>query len=266
MTKHNLSIHTSIIALGLILLGFVPLSADGVIWTEAPQFELLVNGKTDLTARIYQPQQYKPLMLIVSREFKSPILLDLKARTYGEVKMAPVSSSEDISITLPDIIKAANPKPYTVTKGVTAFTLAGKSVKIKYKESLVGEVSLGILLAHSPVYKLLRDKYKPNPNDIKKLKQLKKKTDVVCLFATWCPTCKLTVPRFLKIMQLVNKGTYNIRYIGIAMGGSEPAHFLEKYGHDYPAFIFFRNGKEIGRITGNPVRSLEREMYEILKK
>ncbi len=266
MTSHNSRTHTSILALGLILLGFVSSSANGVKWIEAPQFELLVNGKTDLTARIYQPQQYKPVMLIVSREFKTPILLDLKAKTYGQVKIAPVASSEDISITLPDIPKVINPRPYSVTKGVTAFSLAGKSIKIKYKESLVGEVSLGILLAHSPVYKLLRDTYKPNPGDINKLKRLKKKTDVVCLFATWCPTCKLTVPRFLKIMQLINKGTYNIRYIGIAMGGSEPAHFLDKYGHDYPAFIFFRKGKEIGRITGNPVQSMEREMYDILKK
>jgi len=266
MTLNSSRIHKSLITLGFILLGFVPMSADGVKWTEAPQFELLVNGKADLTARIYQPQQYKPLMLIISQQFKTPILLDLKARTYGQVKISSVSSNEDISITLPDFPKAINPKPYTVTKGVTTFTLTGKSIKIKYKESLVGEVSLGILLAHSPVYKLLRDKYKPNPSDIKKLKRIKKKTDVVCLFATWCPTCKLTVPRFLKIMQLVNKGNYNIRYIGIAMGGSEPAHFLEKYGHEYPAFIFFRDGKEIGRISGNPVRPFEREMYDILKK
>lgn len=266
MNRQNFHTHKSLIICGFILLGTFSSFANGMRWIEAPQFELLVNGKADLTARIYQPQQYKPLMLIISQHLKTPVLLDLKSKTFGKVKISPVSASEDIGITLPGLPKAINPKPYTVTGGTTVFTLAGKSIKIKYKESLVGEVSLGILLAHSPVYKLLRDKYKPNPKDIKNLKRIKKKTNVVCLFATWCPTCKLTVPRFLKIMQLVNNGNYSIRFIGIAMGGSEPAHFLEKYGHDYPAFIFFRNGKEIGRITGNPAQPLEREMYAILKQ
>ena len=97
------------------------------------------------------------------------------------------------------------------------------------------------------------------------LASYKKKTEVVVMFATWCSTCKLVLPRVLRIFEEADNKAFSIRYIGIAMGGGEPEAELERYGHDYPAVILLQNGKELDRIVGEPPGPIEDRIVQILR-
>lgn len=248
-----------------ICLAAPPLTAQSFEWEEAPQFEVGVNGKDDMNAKAYQPTSSKPFMLLLLNKSK-PLLLDLGTKKVSELAANAVKPGREYSMQSAGIPKGAVVATYALKAGATVFTYAGKQVSIKMKDALVGEVPLGVLLAHSPMYSMLRDKYKPKKAPVAFIGSYAKPVKIVVMFATWCPTCKRVLPRFLRIMQDAANKNFSVRYIGLAMGGSEPRKELDEFGHDYPAFILFRDGKEIGRLVGEPTVSIEEYLVNLLKK
>lgn len=250
-----------------IVVPFLPLVAGELSgWNEAPQFVVEINGKADLYARTFQPHDYKPYLIILSKEFKQTLLMNLTSKEIFAIDPSVFKKKEDIALYTDGIPKGRKLASYRVEKGTSVFTIDGKKIGVRIKETLTGEVPLSILLAHSPVYALLRDAYRPKKSAIDFIAAYKKPVELVVMFATWCPTCKQMVPRLLRILKDAANPNVKTRFIGIAMGGSEPRDLLEKYGHDYPAFIFFENGKEKGRIIGMTPNPIEETIVAILKK
>jgi len=253
-----------LLALGLILMSGSVFSKS-LRWDEAPQFVIKVNGKTDISARAFQPEGSKPFMILESKQFKSPLLIDLGKKKVFRLKSSDLKPDGDYALVTKGIPTGSILGEYIFSKGASRFKYSGKSVSIRFKQSLVGKVSKAIILAHSPEYVMLRDSYKAKKSVIRALKKYRKKTHIVVLFATWCPTCKVVLPQFFRIMKDAGNSAFSYEYFGIAMGGSEPFHVLEKYGHDSPSIIFYQNGKEIGRIIGEPPGKLEDSILSYLK-
>jgi thiol-disulfide isomerase/thioredoxin len=259
--------NSGILFLLLFTLSMSRASAGGLSgWNEAPQFVVEINGKADLYARTFQPQDYKPFLIILSKELKQNLLMNLTSKEVFAIDPSVFKKKEEIAMYTEGIPKGKKLASYKVDRGTSVFAVEGKRVGVRIKETLTGEVPLSILLAHSPVYGLLRDAYTPKKSAIDFLKAYKKPVELVVMFATWCPTCKQMVPRLLRILKDAANANISPRFIGIAMGGSEPRDLLEKYGHDYPAFIFFENGREKGRIIGMTPNPIEETIVAILKK
>ena len=237
-----------------------------ITWEEEPQFHVEIGGKPDVNGKIYRPDNNSTLLLYISDQFKTPLLINLASKAIKKVSLKDLSVRDEYSYETKGVPGGSKVAKYAMKQGVSVFKYAGKTVSIRVKETLVGEVSEGIILAHSPEYAALRDEYKPNSKYVHIIKKYSKPLKIVVMFATWCPTCKRVVPRFLKIMESAANPNINIEYIGISMGGAEPHDLLEKYGHDYPGFIFFSGGKELGRIVGDPPVPLEQSIADILTR
>jgi thiol-disulfide isomerase/thioredoxin len=242
-----------------------PLAARTLSWEEAPQYSVEINGRPDITTIAFMPATSSPHLLVTSKRFGAPLLLDLAAKAVLEVDAKQLKAVTEYSYESAAVPAGRKVASYTVKSGVTSFGYKGMTVTIRVKESLVGDVPESIILAHSPVYTMLRDAYKPKKKDVQVLKSVKKKTEFVVMFATWCPTCRVVLPRFLKILKEASNPNFSVRYIGIAMGGNEPQAELEKYGHDYPAVIIYQDGKELRRVIGDPPAPLEQVLAGHLK-
>jgi thiol-disulfide isomerase/thioredoxin len=242
------------------------LFSQNLEWEEAPQFEVELNGKADFSARAYQPTASKPFMLLFVDNVKTPILLDLSTKKVTELATKDVIPGREYTVTSKGIPAGKPVGSYALKGGATVFPYRGKTVALRMKDALVGEVPLGVLLAHSPVYTILRNAYKVKKAPLAFIAAYAKPVKIVVMFATWCPTCKRVVPHFLRILQDAANPNISVRYIGIAMGGSEPQKELNEFGHDYPAFIVFKNGKEVGRLVGEPTVSIEEYLVNLLKK
>lgn len=242
-------------------------TSDNLIqWNEDPKFAIEINGKVDLLARAFQPFDFKPYIIIMTKALKQTVMMNLTTKEVFTLDQSVFKKKDEISVFTEKIPSGKKIGSYKLDKGVSVFAAESKKISVRIKESLVGEVPLSIVLAHSPVYALLRDQYIPNKKSLDFIKAYSKKTDLVVMFATWCPTCKHVVPQLLRILKDANNVSFSARFIGIAMGGSEPHDLLEQYGHDYPACIFFDNGKEKGRIVGAPPVPLEDAIVAVLKK
>lgn len=110
--------------------------------------------------------------------------------------------------------------------------------------------------------------YKPDIETLKKL--LEKKSDemtIVIVMATWCGDTKKQLPRFYKILDQIKFDESKITMIGVDSKKYAYTISTEEYKvKKIPTFIFYKNGKEKGRIVETPKKSLELDMLKIFRK
>lgn len=88
-------------------------------------------------------------------------------------------------------------------------------------------------------------------------------------FGFWCSDSKDNVPPFLKIMDVLesfNNKVMTVNYYTVERKPTkETKYYVEEFKVErVPTFIFYKEGKEIGRIVENPKNSLIEDMMNIL--
>ncbi len=102
--------------------------------------------------------------------------------------------------------------------------------------------------------------------DFNLIKSKANKFDVIIFLGTWCPDSREHVPKFMKIMNEAGVSRKHIRTIGLDKDKTLKG-LTDKYDiKRVPTFIFFENGKEIGRIVEHPQVSLIKHIAKILIK
>ena len=109
------------------------------------------------------------------------------------------------------------------------------------------------------------DEYTPKRKFVKKIRKQEPEYIIVLVLATWCGDSKEQVPRFYRILDEagIPENIMNVICVDGQKAGGEIS--LENYHIErVPTFIFYRNGKEIGRIIETPEASLEEDMWDII--
>jgi len=91
--------------------------------------------------------------------------------------------------------------------------------------------------------------------------------EITLVMGTWCSDSRREVPRFFKILNEIGYPSEIVNLIGVnrdKVGLADEVDGMEI--HFVPTFIFYGNGKELGRIVEMPYESLEKDMLDILKK
>jgi len=97
--------------------------------------------------------------------------------------------------------------------------------------------------------------------------QMLKGVKTKLVLATWCGDSKREVPHFYKIMEALKYSEKNIEAISVDRSKKAEGYDLDALNISrVPTFIFFKDNKEIGRITERPIVSLEEDLLQILKK
>jgi len=116
------------------------------------------------------------------------------------------------------------------------------------------------------VWKQIYDEYSFDPGIIEVLKT---KTDklitVKIYFAFWCGDSENNVPPLMRILDEMGVERAQVNYFNVNRKQSGEKYYFEKLNVlRIPTFIFFKDGKEIGRIVENPKKTLEEDLLEIL--
>jgi len=102
--------------------------------------------------------------------------------------------------------------------------------------------------------------------DFNIIKSKANKFDVLVFLGTWCPDSREHVPKFMKIMDEAGVSRKHIKMIGLNRDKTLKG-LTDKYDiKRVPTFIFFENGKEIGRIVEHPQVSLIKHIAKILSQ
>jgi thiol-disulfide isomerase/thioredoxin len=109
------------------------------------------------------------------------------------------------------------------------------------------------------------DSYTVDAATIKALQKKLKNTTIKAFMGTWCKDSKREVPRFYKVLEVVNFDLNNVEMITVNRGKKTPDNLQEGFDiKRVPTFIFYKNGKEIGRYVEFPRTSLEKDILTIV--
>lgn len=98
-----------------------------------------------------------------------------------------------------------------------------------------------------------------------KLKPLLKEVTITLFMGTWCEDSQRETPHFYKILDETNFDESKLTLITVSEEKTTPQGFEEgKNITNVPTLIFYKDGKELGRIVEYPIESLEKDMLAIL--
>lgn len=109
------------------------------------------------------------------------------------------------------------------------------------------------------------DNYKPNEATIEALKTALDGVKIKGFMGTWCGDSKRETPRFYKVLELADFNFKNLDLVTVNRSKNTPDNLQE--GLDIkrvPTFIFYKDGKEIGRYVEYARKSLEDDMLKIV--
>lgn len=108
------------------------------------------------------------------------------------------------------------------------------------------------------------ENYQPDSMTIAALKEKKVDCAITIVMGSWCSDSKREVPRFYKILELIGYDLKKLNLICVDRKKESPEGNIPNLNIKFvPTFIFFRDGKEIGRIIETPKKRLEEDIVEI---
>jgi len=109
------------------------------------------------------------------------------------------------------------------------------------------------------------DTYTPDATIISELKSNLKGIKIKGFMGTWCGDSKRETPRFYKILEQAGYNLNNLELVTVNRGKKTPDNLQEGFNiFKVPTFIFYKNGKEIGRYVEYARESLEKDMLKIV--
>lgn len=140
------------------------------------------------------------------------------------------------------------------------------AVSVFAQIELVGPLTPEAILQKIPEWKPYVDGYSPQLDVISRLQAVPEGVRVEIFLGTWCPDCRQHVSAYLKIMDMVRNPMIQTIYTGVPRDRAARGAYIE--GKDIerlPTFIVFLRDQEIGRIIETPSKSVEEDLWEILK-
>ncbi|MCF6169617.1 MAG: thioredoxin family protein [Bacteroidales bacterium] len=116
-------------------------------------------------------------------------------------------------------------------------------------------------------FKSQYETYAPKEKTIEKLKKKIGDYSIKIVFGSWCSDSQLQVPRFYKILDVLDFQKSKLEIIGVDRNKNALVVNIKDLKIEFvPTFIVYKYGKEVGRIVETPVKSLEDDLLNIIGK
>jgi thiol-disulfide isomerase/thioredoxin len=225
-------------------------------------YVLLVNGREDKGAEIYQNSKI-PAYLILASALPSPVLMTPRAGTVETVNLMKVAKQKDGSVDLLADASLAPQGKFQIDGEKVVFTSEGKQVSLNPNPPLLGIKKNADLKAHNPEYARTAQGYNPNPAVLAALKKEAQPVTVRVFFGSWCPHCRQHVPLLLKVEDQLGASKIHFEYYGLPRDFKDPeAQRMKIKG--VPTAVIYVNGRETGRMEGNDWTVPEASLSKLL--
>jgi thiol-disulfide isomerase/thioredoxin len=102
---------------------------------------------------------------------------------------------------------------------------------------------------------------------VESIKENIEDVEIKVFTGSWCPDCRVNVPRFFSIILAMDDEDFGMEIIEVSRDMSDENNMAERLGvMAIPTFIFFKDGEELGRIIENPQGRMEEDIAEILNR
>ncbi|WP_194849943.1 thioredoxin family protein [Nonlabens antarcticus] len=107
--------------------------------------------------------------------------------------------------------------------------------------------------------------YEPDVMILDELTTQLQDVEIRAYMGTWCGDSKRETPKFYKLLDQAEYDQKNLTMITVDRSKSKPEALVSGYEITrVPTFIFYRDGKELGRFVEHPRESLEQDILKIV--
>tara|TARA_R110001583_G_scaffold165090_1_gene317594 strand:+ start:444 stop:1016 length:573 start_codon:yes stop_codon:yes gene_type:complete len=163
----------------------------------------------------------------------------------------------------------------STSKKVVSTTVKEDVTSIKIIETAIKDEAgnlIGVATKDSFLQEPYANWFSPNYEDysinepiIKQLKPLLKKVTIKAFMGTWCGDSQEQTPVFYKILDNVDFDYTNLELVSVDRSKTTPDNLQEGFDIErVPTFIFYKEGKEIGRFVEYPRESVEEDILKIV--
>lgn len=256
----------SMLLLAVVLhpaVSFAQAAPQGGHFELSGDYAVEIGGKEAPKATLYQSKT-PPAYLLIAPELASPVLISAVSGKVESLDLMKVARKDFVVDLLPQA-SLASEGAWRMDGENIAFSVGGKSVRLKPRPWLLGSHTGAELLDHDPSYGQRAATYTPIADVLSRVRSAKGDVRVLAFFGSWCPHCKENLPSLLKLEQVLKGSALRFDYYGVPTPfGKEPE--AARWGiKGVPTAVILVGGKEVGRITGTQWGSPESAIYEALK-
>lgn len=107
--------------------------------------------------------------------------------------------------------------------------------------------------------------YAPDPNTVSALNKELRDVEIRAYMGTWCGDSKRETPKFYKLLDMTAYDKDQLTLITVDRSKTKPVDLVSGYDiNRVPTFIFYRDGKELGRFVEYPRETLEKDILKIV--
>ncbi len=232
-------------------------------------FAVEVGGAYPGDARLFQSDARGKFLVDIPSQSRS-YLVDLSARRVTTVAPAIIVREEDTGL-----VRFAEPGPTAgpayalgIDGSVLRFQTDTSAVRVMAaleREPIVGPVALDALIADRAEYREGMKAYRPNLEAVATIRKSKTPITIEAYFGTWCPHCKVFMPKFLRVIQDAANPSIKLTLVGVPKGfGLMDGPWKGKNITGIPAIIVSRQGSEMARLDSHEGAVPESELAAIL--
>ena len=143
-----------------------------------------------------------------------------------------------------------------------------KLENINSTEMLLGEFTKADLEKppHSRWFTPGYENYSPKDEAVKTIKENIGDYEILLFMGTWCGDSRYEVPKFFKLLDVVDFNRENLTSIAVNYAKKAPGDLDEKYKiHRVPTIIFMKDGEEVDRFVEYSIESLEEDIATIVE-
>ena len=130
---------------------------------------------------------------------------------------------------------------------------------------LVGKITKEELYREFPVFEKNARNYVPRQEEIRKISAIGENIDIVMFLGTWCKDSVSEAPKLLKVYERADNPNLSLEIYGVDRKKKEGSGLCKRYDTQrVPTVLFFKAGKELGRIIEYPEKSIEEDLLEIV--
>jgi thiol-disulfide isomerase/thioredoxin len=265
------SISIAVLAGGVTTLAWMipsPLLAAEISCQPDYDFCVEVNGKYPADARFYR-SEVRGKFFIDIPDMDNGLLMDLKAKKLMAVSRDRISRGDEV-LTFEDGLPADAPAfAFAIDGPIIRFEADNRRVRILRvldRPALIGAIKVDALLTDRAEYRAGVARYRPDETAMRAVSSFSRPLDIDIYFGTWCPHCKIYVPKILRVARDAANGQLRFNPIGVPKNfGNEEGPWSGKKIQTIPTVIVSQDGKEITRLSTHESALPEVELAGILQ-
>ena len=236
----------------LFIAAVTPAQADTITCRPIYDFCVEVDGKYPQDARFLTSSDSRGKHMVDIPSQSITYLIDMPARKAVSIPRANVHPDAGGTVKVDTSGAGASSYALEIEGPVLRFQAGDAKVrvlKVLDRPPVIGPIGMDALLADRIEYREGIKTYTPDAVAMDSIKAWKKPLEIEAYFATWCPHCKMYMPKLLRVLKDANNPNIKVTLVGVPKNfGMEKGPWEGKNIQGIPAVMVKYEGKEVTRL------------------